>query len=524
LRDRFRNKFDTKSLKVKVWVYFGLFTVILLVILWSLQVLFINNFYQDMKIKETQKIALNIATQFQDADRAQIRSYISDLYKKNEMYIQIESVEGVAVFIPYIDYDAKEKEDAKSDIEELPSDSPALTYYPNIYQSEIGNLREELTSGKTESISKRTIEPKTGQETLEYAGYLVLGKNLKPELVLSSSSAEESDNRVIMYIFSPLYPMESTVDILSNQLIYVTIISLLLALLLSFYLANMVSKPITKITKQANQLADGNYGVVFAGEHYSEIIKLADTLTYASMELSRASEMQKDLIANVSHDLRTPLTMIRSYAEMIQDLSGDDPEKRTAHLGIIIDESERLSSLVSELLEISKLQSGEQLVKYSDVSIKNLIASIIQSYQGLVEQGGYNLIFISKGEGMVRADEARIKQVVNNLISNALKYGGKDKTVEIRMFEEDDYVRVEVTDHGMGIPKKDIKHIWDRYYKSSAHYRRTDSTGLGLSIIKEILLLHGAVFGVESTLRKGSTFWFELKADGPTIEEETIDG
>jgi hypothetical protein len=139
-----------------------------------------------------------------------------------------------------------------------------------------------------------------------------------------------------------------------------------------------------------------------------------------------------------------------------------------------------------------------------------------------VEQEGYKLIFISRGEGVVVADEARIKQVIANLVSNAFKYCGLDRTVEVRMLDKGDCVRCEISDHGIGIPKRDLRHIWERYYKASTNYQRSTSSGLGLSIVKEILLIHGANFGVESALRKGSTFWFEIKKTDPPVIVEAL--
>jgi signal transduction histidine kinase len=229
--------------------------------------------------------------------------------------------------------------------------------------------------------------------------------------------------------------------------------------------------------------------------------------------------------------------MIRSYAEMIGDLSGDNPKKRAAHLQVIMEETDRLNAMIAELLDISKLQSGELPLNTTFFSLNELIVSSINAYKAYVEQDGYRLTFKSEGEGVVRADETRIKQALDNLISNALKYGGKDKTVEILMKEQEDFVRVEVTDHGQGIPKRELKHVWERYYQSSTHHSRTDSTGLGLSIVKEIMVLHGAKFGVVSAVRQGSTFWFEIPFDGafsdadeheapqePIIAEPGVDG
>jgi signal transduction histidine kinase len=318
--------------------------------------------------------------------------------------------------------------------------------------------------------------------------------------------------------------MQSTIEIFSNQLIYITIISMIIAFLLSFYLSRKITHPLSKITESAAKLGEGEYGIVFEGGPYSEIVRLADTLSYTSLELAKSDNMQKDLIAKVSHDLRTPLTMVISYAEMIRDLSGGDPKKRTEHLQVIIDEADRLNKLVSDLLEISRMQSGKQDLKLSEFSLKGTIENLLQSYTGFVEQEGYKLIFISHGDGIILADEDRLKQVIANLVSNAFKYSGRNKTVEVKMFDEGSHVRCEVSDHGIGIPKRDLKHIWERYYKASSNYQRSDSTGLGLSIVKEILLLHGAVFGVESALKKGSTFWFEIKKSEPETEERQNEG
>ena len=150
----------------------------------------------------------------------------------------------------------------------------------------------------------------------------------KDVLAFGKLLTDEDKESMLVYIFSPLYPVSSTIQILMNQLIYVTFISLAVACLISFYLSIRITRPIRMITRSAEKLAVGEYGVVFKGGHYTEINNLAITLTRASIELEKSDMLQKDLIANVSHDLRTPLTMIKSYAEMIRDLSGNNPQKR----------------------------------------------------------------------------------------------------------------------------------------------------------------------------------------------------
>jgi signal transduction histidine kinase len=526
----------------------------LLLILWSLQVLFLNNYYQDMKIRETNDAASKVEALYQASEFSEIRDHIRDIYRANDMYIEIQTENGIPIYIPNIDLESGQSvadtdgetsqdddaaaanasveanaaipenattdadaalipdEAAADELEETTEADVEATPHlsPSVYRAEIENLYKALVASSQNSFTKNVTDPKTGLITLEYAAFL-------------TSSAGD---RNVLYIFSPLYPMQSTIDILQSQLVYITIIAMIMAFLISFFISRRISGPIENITRSAEKLGQGEYGVVFDGGHYSEITKLADTLTYTSLELAKSDNLQKDVIANVSHDLRTPLTMITSYAEMIHDLSGSDPKKRNAHLQVIIDEAERLNKLVTDFLEISRMQSGVQEITLTLFSLKELIENTLQAYTGFVEKEGFKLVFISSGRGMIRADEGRIKQVVDNLVTNAFKYNGRDRTVEVKMFDEEGYVRCEVSDHGIGIPKKDLKYIWERYYRASTNYKRTNSTGLGLSIVKQILLLHGANFGVESALKKGSTFWFEIRK--PTDEElaelEAADG
>ncbi|MBQ4595722.1 MAG: HAMP domain-containing histidine kinase, partial [Firmicutes bacterium] len=309
----------------------------------------------------------------------------------------------------------------------------------------------------------------------------------------------------------PLWPVSSTIDILTNQLVYVTFISLLVACLISFYLSIRITRPIRTITRSAERLGRGEYGIIFRGGHYTEINNLADTLTQASIELEKSDMLQKDLIANVSHDLRTPLTMIKSYAEMIRDLSGDNPAKREQHLQVIIDETDRLNSLVGDLLSISRLQSGKMVLEKSDFNITHATESIINTYKIMEIDEGYTFNFNSKVNFIVNGDEEKIKQVISNLFTNAIKFAGEDKTVNVTIKRKGRVVLCKIEDHGIGIAAEELDHVWERYYRASSNMARpAEGSGLGLSIVKEILTLHKVDFGVESTEGKGTTFWFEL--------------
>ena len=250
--------------------------------------------------------------------------------------------------------------------------------------------------------------------------------------------------------------------------------------------------------------------------------ELAEALTYAEHELSRTDEMQRDLIANVSHDMRTPLTMMKAYAEMIRDLSGNNPEKRAKHLQVIIEETDRLSLLVNDMLDLSKLESGTKKLEFTTFDISQRLTEIANRYQGISEQMGYHLHFTPDAPRMVCCDAGAIERVICNLINNAINYTSKeDKQVFLRQVNQPNCVRIEVRDTGDGIEEDKIKLIFDKYYRSENHKREVVGTGLGLSIVKAILKLHNYDYGVNSKLGEGSTFWFAIRTDQQPTPETT---
>jgi sensor histidine kinase/response regulator len=285
----------------------------------------------------------------------------------------------------------------------------------------------------------------------------------------------------------------------------------MIASMLAIIMSTWLSLPIASITKSAVQLSNGNYNVNFNGGIFTETNELARTLNKASYEMQKTDSYQRDLIANVSHDLKTPLTMIKSYAEMINDISGDNPEKRAEHLAVIIAEADRLNKLVSDMLSASRLQSNSAELNMTKFDIVKAATEVEETFEVLNQQEGYNISFNKCKTAYVYGDYDKLKQVMANLISNAIKYCGKDKYVRIELKKVGRNVRFDVIDHGDGIAAEEISHVWERYYRTSANRNRNiEGTGLGLSIVKGILSLHNANYGVESEEGKGSDFWFEL--------------
>lgn len=469
-------KFDRNSIKFRLWLYFMSLVIGIVVLIWVLQSFFLNIGYEEMKVKEVDKIASSIYHAYIRNDEDLTRD-IQELSITNDFYVMMESGGTLLLFNP-------EQENI-------------IPVYR--YQTQIPKLKGmmEQSSRASASVSFKFSTNFEKYNTLAYGRYL----------------DRTPGKEVLLYIFSPLYPVTSTVNILKNQLLSVTIIIMILAFFLITFFASRISRPIKSITNTAKRMGKGDYNVKFEANSFSEINNLANTLNTAAYELGMADTRQKDLIANVSHDLKTPLTMIRSYAEMIRDLSGDNPEKRNAHLEVIIDETERMSQLVSDMASVSAMRTSKVVLDKTFFDLSSAAASILASYQLLQEQDGYNFIFNAPKECPVYADKSRIEQVISNLTGNAIKYCGEDKVVIVTIKRVGKKWRLEVSDHGPGIKAEEIPHVWDRYYKTSTNYvRPTSGTGLGLAIVKEILTLHCANYGVESKEGRGSTFWFELDA------------
>ena len=227
--------------------------------------------------------------------------------------------------------------------------------------------------------------------------------------------------------------------------------------------------------------------------------------------LTRNEMLKKELISNVSHELRTPLTIIRGYAEAMRDITGDDAEKRSRQLGVIIEQSGRLGNIVEDMLSLSKLQSGTETLRLEPFSVYDILEEIRLMYGANSEKRTFEISGEDCRGREVTGDRRKIEQVLYNFISNAFVHTSPEDSVEVRISENDGFMRIEVADSGPGISGEDIGHVFERYYKGSRDKDSVSSgTGLGLAIVKGILELHKAPYGVESEPGNGSIFWFEL--------------
>jgi signal transduction histidine kinase len=320
----------------------------------------------------------------------------------------------------------------------------------------------------------------------------------------------------IRFQFSFYNDMVSDLQI---AMLIAVILIILLSFCISYLVAQKLATPIKNLSSTASLLGKGDFSVKFTSAEYQEVAQLSDTLNYAKEEMKKSEDFQRELLANVSHDLKTPLTMIKAYASMVQEISGNNPEKRNQHLQVIIDEADRLTGLVNDVLSVSKISADIDQVNKKVFNLTEYLYSIIKRFDYLRETQGYTFMVDIDADLYTCADEEKIGQVFYNILSNAVNYTGEDKTVYISLKDDVPAARIRfaVRDTGKGISKEDLPSIWNRFYRvKEEHVRPVKGTGLGLSIVKTILDKHAFDFGAESELGKGTTFW----VDFPEIASE----
>ena len=268
------------------------------------------------------------------------------------------------------------------------------------------------------------------------------------------------------------------------------------------------TKPLRALSGAARQVAQGNYAVHVDSVRNDELGDLAQEFNHMAKEVQHAAQMQRDLLANVSHDLRTPLTLIKGYAETVRDLTGDDKKHRDEQMNIIVDETDRLTALVSSVMELSKVTSGALKCEKVHFDMGQLCDEVSERYDAVCAQNGWQLkLEIPDEELPVCADPDMMQRALHNLLGNAMHHIGEDGIFVLRALRCPEGVRVEVEDHGPGISAEDLPYIFDRYYRSRSDAGK-QGTGLGLSITKAIFQQHGFRFGVHSTVGRGTVFWF----------------
>lgn len=330
--------------------------------------------------------------------------------------------------------------------------------------------------------------------------------------VLTVSAPITGNYRIHGYVLIHL-PVSEIQDTINNflNILYITCIIIFgLSLIILLVFTTTVYFPLKKITAAANQYAEGNLKHKLTLHTQDEMGYLAATLNYMSDELDKMEEYQKNFIANVSHDFRSPLTSIKGYLEAILD-GTIPPDMQEKYLTRVISETERLNKLTQGLLTLNNLDSKGYLSR-NNFDINRVIKDTAASFEGTCNAKNIVLdLTFSHNIIMVYADLGKIQQVLYNLIDNAIKFSHPNSVIYIQATIKYEKVFVSVKDTGIGIPKNNLKKIWERFYKSdSSRGKDKRGTGLGLSIVKEIIQNHGETIDVISTEDVGTEFIFTL--------------
>lgn len=455
-------KQKTKGLTFKIWIYLALFLTLIIAFIWIFQVALLNSFYEYRTNRLVEKMA-TLTSHYYNKEKD--TSYYDKLAYNNNACIEIER-------------------------------DSELLYSSNMQR---GCLITDNYSYKTDFLNSnknnmmyKLVNPVLDNKTLIYAIKL--------------------DEDTVAYINVSLEPTDPAISVIREELVFITIIIYLSSFILAYFISKRISTPILKINNMAKKMSKGDFDTpIVVNENIDEINELSDTLNQTRLELSKINETRRDLLLNVSHDLKTPLTMIQAYAEMARDLNKNDEEKRTENLNVIIDESMRLNELVNNILELSKSEANLDNLKIEEFNLTKEIKVILDRFSYLREKENYNFIFDVEKDYLIKADKTKIDQVIYNLLINAINYTGDDKKVIISIEEYKKYLRVKITDTGKGIKKEDLDKIWDKYYTNEKNHKRNKiGTGLGLSIVKNILIKHKFKYGVTSKVNKGTTFYFDI--------------
>lgn len=483
---------NLRQLKYNIWLYFILYTVIIVMAVWIMQILFVDSFYQKNRFNRTIQLGNDISKLMNtdNVTNEKVDDWINGCVNANE-----------AGIYSYLVYNEGEK---------LIVESPYSYFLPENNKPQT-NGPEGV---KNSSIFKEVLnELNSGKELNDdYICDYYLGNDEQTQFCVYATKVSNTLGEFALFLVSSNESLSESISVIQYQLVIVTVGVVLLSFVLAWTIATRLSEPIQRMSNTAKRWAEGDANVVFSGNSYDELNELAEALNYAKEGISKTGALQRDLLANVSHDLKTPLTMIKAYAEMIRDISGENKLKRDQHTKVIIDEADRLTMLVNDILDLSKLQNNDNASEMGQVNLSELVERVIYRFQDFKASSGYSIESFIDPDLFTVCDERQIEQVVYNLIGNSLNYTGEDKTVKVYLTKREDIILLEILDSGKGISSDQIDGIWERYYRfSETHQRPVRGTGLGLSIVKTILQNHKLKFGVISKKGFGSNFFIEFK-------------
>lgn len=334
------------------------------------------------------------------------------------------------------------------------------------------------------------------------------------ETVLSVILPVKEKGEVIggVILYSPVIGISLTIAKVRNLFIYSAVASVIFATLIAYFFSRSISRPLQEMNHIARQVAKGRFDVRADFPAGDEIGELGQSFNFMAAQIEQHEKMRREFVANVSHELRSPLTSMQGFIEALLDGKDKTPEDRTRYLDIVHRETMRLIRLVNGLLDLSRIEAGTIRLKMEALDLPRIIANVLTKYRPILAERNLRLIKkLPPALPIIKGDGDRIQQVLNNLLDNAIRYSDSGGEIVITVEETADSVKISVEDHGKGIPAEELPYVWDRFYKvDKARPRDAEGTGLGLAIARQIVEQHGGRVEALSVPQQGSRFSFSL--------------
>lgn len=323
----------------------------------------------------------------------------------------------------------------------------------------------------------------------------------------------EKDGEIngVILLFSPLNEVDRALKNIYRVIRYISVFAIIISSIIIYFVSLNISRPILKISSAAKKIADGEFNDTIEVQGEDEIAMLSHSFNYMNSRLQKVEKMRKELIANVSHDLKTPLTSLKCIIEGMIDGIIENHEY-DSYLITMHCEIDRLTRLVGDLLELAKLQTGNVKLNRIESDINDIINSIIKTFVITNDEKDVKIdVEIAENVNIIYADVDRLKQILINLINNSIKYSKANPNIKLNVFTRGDSVFFEVIDNGIGISENELPYVFEKFYRvEKSRESKTGGTGLGLSITKNLVELHGGSIKAESKLGYGTKISFNI--------------
>lgn len=382
---------------------------------------------------------------------------------------------------------------------------------------------EIITSSNPSEPIIRTVVEHTDHDGVPEGG-VILESDWSNEPYVSTDSPVTIDGSHVghVFMFADSNNIKRIIDQLSQQFLLLGVLTVFLTIITVFILSRVVTQPLIKMKKATEHLSRGHHEIELNTERKDELGELATSISTLSKDLERLKNERNEFLGSISHELRTPLTYLKGYTDILsrEDIS---IKNRNQYISIIQEETSHLVGLIQNLFELAKIDHNEFAISKEKIALENVIHTVVRRIQPAIDEKSITFTFDCPDNLVAYVDPFRIRQVLLNILDNAIKYTPFEHSIKMEVSENNNEILIIISDTGEGIPEEDVPYIFERLYRvDKSRSRANGGSGLGLTIAKEIVELHGGDIRVESAQGKGTVFIVSL-LKGVANEQNPID-